>query len=305
MTTNCRRLLKKIIYGTGSTALFFLIAVLIYNTYVGNSIHREETDIKKNNQLFYQYHHHGHSPAILLLHGYGGSPVDIKPLADSLRNKGYAFYIITLPGHGTSPRDLHKTKAREWLTKAFAAYEELKQKYPRVSVVGFSMGGAIAAIIAAEKEVDKLVLISPYFKSRKRWFYILNPTTWAGLLHKIVPFVKKLKIGQINSPEGIKKYNGYRHLPLTTVEELQKIGNLAREKSKAIHCDTLWLHSTGDVVADFRMSLEVFRGIPAKRKYFKEYARSNHIILYDYDGPDAVKKIISFLVGDKHGDTNN
>ncbi len=299
MNKKYRRLFKKKRLWLIFLFLFIFTGLNIYNIYVENSICQEEKDLKQDNQLFFEYDHPGNPPAILLLHGYGGSPLDMMPLIEVLKTKGYAFRMITLPGHGSSPKDLKKTKTQDWLKKVYSSYDELKKKYSKVSLIGFSMGGALAATIAAEKEISKLVLISPYFQVRKQWFYVLSPSTWSSLISKTVPFVKKLKIGQINNPNGLKKYNAYKHIP-STIEELQKIGNLAREKSKSINCDTLWIHSAGDKVADFKISHEMFQEIPAKHKFFIKYTRSNHIILYDYDGPDAIKKIISFLETTRH-----
>ncbi|MFC1692155.1 alpha/beta hydrolase, partial [Candidatus Latescibacterota bacterium] len=218
---------------------------------------------------------------------FGGSPVDLKPLTDALEKGDHAFRSIILPGHGTTPKDLKDVTVDEWLKESFSAYKELKKEYNEVSVVGFSMGGAIALFIAAEKDVNKLVLISPYFKVKEKWFYFGKPEKWANRLTKIIPFVKKPKIGQINDPDGLKRYVAYKSLPTKSIGELSKIGSIATDKGKSVTCETLWIHSKGDIVADFQLSKEVYKSIPSKKKYFIEYNKSNHIILYDYDYKDA------------------
>lgn len=249
-------------------------------------------------QKFSEIRNDGDSPAVLLIHGYGGSPFDLKPLSDALKKEGYAFHAILLPGHGSTPKDLKDIQKSDWLDKASSAYESLKQQYEDVSVVGFSMGGAIALLTAAEKDVNKLVLISPYFKVKEQWFYFGKPEIWAQRLTKIVPFVKKPKIGQINDPNGLKRYVAYRILPTKSVGELSKIGLLAIEKGQNVKCETLWMHSKRDIVADFQLSKTVFKTISSEKKYFIEYIKSNHVILYDYDQIDAVDKIMSFIKGD-------
>ncbi|MFX0200892.1 MAG: alpha/beta hydrolase [Candidatus Hodarchaeota archaeon] len=249
-------------------------------------------------QKLSQINNDGNSPAVLLIHGFGGSPLDVKPLCDALRKRGYAFRAILLPGHGTTPRDLKDIKGGDWVEKTSQSYEYLRQKYDDVSVVGFSMGGAIGISIAAEKDVRKLVLISPYFKVRERWFYFGKPENWAQRLARIVPFVKKPKIGQINDPNGLKRYIAYRNLPTKSVHELSKLGRSAVERAKDVRCETLWMHSKSDIVADFKLSKKVFETVPSMKKHFVEYERSNHIILYDYDHMDAINKAILFLEGD-------
>lgn len=300
MLIGSNKILKKAIT-VAAVMLFLLLSIpLFFNSYVNKSIRAQENYFMNNDiqQKFSEIRNDGTSPAVLLIHGFCGSPIDLKPLTDALKKEGYAFHSIVLPGHGTTPKDLKDIKTNDWLEKTSFAYENLKKRYETVSVVGFSMGGAIGLFIAAEKDVSKLVLISPYFKVKEQWFYLGKPEIWAQRLTKIVPFVKKPKIGQINDPNGLKRYIAYRSLPTKSVSELSKIGRLAIEKSKKVTCETLWIHSKTDVVADFQLSEEVFETIPAKKKYFIEYDKSNHVILYDYDRMDAIDKITSFLKGD-------
>src|SRR5688572_17767016 len=41
--------------------------------------------------------------ACLLLHGFTGSPWDMRPLGERLSERGYAVRAIRLPGHGSTP----------------------------------------------------------------------------------------------------------------------------------------------------------------------------------------------------------
>jgi carboxylesterase len=297
MLTSSNRRLKKAARIAAVIMLLSLSIVSIFNGCAWNSMRKEEYSLMNGGiqQRFSEIRSDGTSPAVLLIHGYGGSPFDVKPLCDALEKRGYAFHAILLPGHGTTPRDLKNIKEKDWLDATGRAYDELKQKYGTVSVVGFSMGGAIAVFTAAENDVSKLVLISPYFKVRQRWFYFGKPEAWARRFAGIIPYVKKPKIGQINDPDGLERYIAYRHLPTKTMRELSSLGRSAVKKAKDVECDTLWMHSKSDIVADFQLGKKVFDSIPAKKKHFVQYEKSNHILLYDYDRIDAIDKAISFL----------
>lgn len=309
MTKKLNIILKKTIAVLVVVILLLLCILLFFRTYIDKLIKTQENYFMENNihQKFSEIHKQGMAPAILLIHGFGGSPFDLKPLTDALEKHGYAFNAIVLPGHGTTPKDLENITKSEWLKKAFTAYEKLKKEYGEVSIVGFSMGGAIGLSIAAEKKVSKLVLISPYFKVKEQWFYFGKPEVWAKRLNKIIPFVKKPKIGQINDPEGLKRYIAYRNLPTKSVSELSILGKFAAAKSKNVTCETLWIHSKKDIVADFEFSKKMFSTIASKKKYFLEYNKSNHVILYDYDHVDAINQIMSFLKGnfDERSKKNN
>ncbi|MGH0054565.1 MAG: alpha/beta hydrolase, partial [Sphaerochaetaceae bacterium] len=75
--------------------------------------------------------------------------------------KGYDVYCPRYPGHGTSRNDFLASKAEDWIGTAHDAYAYLADTYEKVSVVGHSMGGAIATIIADTFGVETLVLIAP------------------------------------------------------------------------------------------------------------------------------------------------
>lgn len=269
------------------------------------SLNREEKSYgKPPNDVYHKFaevSHPGTTPAVLLVHGFGGSPFDFKPLTDELKKQDIAFHAILLPGHGTTPRNLKEITEQQMMDHALNSLDNLKQKYGNVTVVGFSMGGAIALNLAEKQEINQLVLFGAYIDITKKWYYPGKPENWAKRLFRILPYVKKRKYSKnpnftnINDPEGFKRYDSYKHLPVKTVRELVKISQNARQNIESIHCDVLWFHSKGDIAADFKSAKSLFEKIPSKNKTFVEYTRSNHIILYDYDSEDAIKRTIMFL----------
>ena len=46
--------------------------------------------------------HHARA-AVLLLHGFTGSPWEVRPLGESLAARGFHVLAPQLPGHGTTP----------------------------------------------------------------------------------------------------------------------------------------------------------------------------------------------------------
>ncbi len=103
--------------------------------------------------------------AVLMLHGFTGSPWEVRPLAESLAARGYHVLAPRLPGHGGSPEDLLHVSADDWKRAAFNAWEQLAA-FPVRYVAGLSMGGLLSVLLAAEREVTKLVLMAPVFGLR-------------------------------------------------------------------------------------------------------------------------------------------
>jgi alpha-beta hydrolase superfamily lysophospholipase len=140
----------------------------IFNGCAWNSMRKEEDSLVNGSiqQRFSEIRSDGISPAVLLIHGYGGSPFDVKPLCDALEKRGYAFHAILLPGHGTTPRDLKNIKERDWLDATRRAYDELKQKYGTISVVGFSMGGGNSHLYCCRERREQISSHKPLLQSK-------------------------------------------------------------------------------------------------------------------------------------------
>ena len=97
---------------------------------------------------------------IVLLHGFGGSNMDWNDIQPDLARDGFAL-AYDLPGHG---RSLHHPAAGSASGMAKAILADLDGRgVGKAHVAGFSMGGAVAALMAmrAPDRVASLTLIAP------------------------------------------------------------------------------------------------------------------------------------------------
>jgi len=85
----------------------------------------------------------------------------MRPLAVRFAEDGHSVELPLLPGHGTKIEDLVPTRFDDWYRAASAAYLELAGRCERVVVVGLSMGGTLATILAIEHEPAGLIVINP------------------------------------------------------------------------------------------------------------------------------------------------
>ena len=106
--------------------------------------------------------------ACVLIHGFGGDLSEIEYLENHLKayliNENIAdVFSIELAGHGGAKNDLGKTNKYDWLCSVNTKVDELKYIYSNIIVIGFSMGGLIGSQLAAEKLIDRLILINTPF----------------------------------------------------------------------------------------------------------------------------------------------
>lgn len=242
--------------------------------------------------------------ACLLVHGFVGSRKDFGDLGERLAAAGFHVRLARLPGHGTTPRDFARQSPETLYQGLLAEYRELRRHYKAVHVVGFSMGGALATLLASREPVDRLALVAPYFGVTYRWFYVLPPEWWNALFSPVVPYVLKSdRFLQLNKPDGRGNVFSYRLIPTRGVRTLAALGRQARrpETLGRIQCPVLLMISEGDMAASPRAARKAYDalGSPAKQACWV-HRRSNHHLFWDWDAEDCKATVVDFLSKPAH-----
>src|SRR5712692_8608567 len=102
----------------------------------------------------------GDSVGCLLIHGFSGSPWEMRWLGEQLAADGYTVLGPLLAGHGTTPEDMNTTRWPDWYASVVAGYRQLREECEQVIAIGLSLGGALALHLAAHEPVDGLVLMA-------------------------------------------------------------------------------------------------------------------------------------------------
>ncbi len=106
----------------------------------------------------------GGACAALMVHGFPGSPAEMRPLAQVLHQAGWTVEGLLLPGFGPDIETLPDRKYSDWLNAVQTALSQLNREYTQVLLIGHSMGGAVALQAASTGGAAGLVLISPFWK---------------------------------------------------------------------------------------------------------------------------------------------
>ncbi len=117
----------------------------------------------------------GGEDGVLVIHGFTGWPGELRQLSERLNKEGLTVSLPRLPGHGTNARDFMESRWRDWLRRAVDEYLELAATVQRVHLVGFSMGGVLAILLASRFPVGRLVLAAPAVRIRNPFLPLARP----------------------------------------------------------------------------------------------------------------------------------
>ena len=122
----------------------------------------------------------------LLVHGFTGTPKEMRTLGEFLAEKNYTVLGIRLAGHASKPEDIIRTRWRDWLGSVEDGIHLLHQSCSQVIVAGLSMGGMLTTIAASRFPLTGIILMSTLFQMPQdlRLKFI-------GTLKYVMPFVAK------------------------------------------------------------------------------------------------------------------
>jgi len=240
----------------------------------------------------------GRKAACLLLHGWICTPADYGALPQALDAAGWDVYCPLQLGHGTTPRDLRGVTADRLLAHARQHYAAVRRRYQRVVLVGFSMGGAMAAMLAAEHPPDRLVLVAPFCGVRHRWYYLLPAHWWDALVTPLVRYVPR-PAGSISChrPEGRKAILSYGAFPTDASHALFRLrSRLLRDTPLArLTMPTLLVYSTGDDACSPKAIDAFGQRLPAQPKRVTVFTDSGHHLFHDHDREQAIAAVVEFV----------
>jgi carboxylesterase len=173
-----------------------------------------------------------------------------------------------------------KSGASAWIAAAKDAFIDMRGRHGSVSVVGLSMGGALAVLVAAERhDIPALALIAPYLGMPKP-LRIAAATHW--LWGRLVGEVPARNLRSIRDPIEREKNLAYGTVTGRELHELATVVRRARKSLADVRTPALIIQSREDprcspAVAEFALKT---LGSEDKKLVWTEGA--GHVITVDY-----------------------
>lgn len=226
----------------------------------------------------------------LIIHGYTGSPHEVEPLADYLKeHTDWLIDVPTLPGHG-SELDLDNVSHKNWLTAAEHSLNQLKEKTDTIYLIGFSMGGMIAAYLASKHNVDKLVLLAPSGK-------YLSFRQIARDVKGVVSDGFKGKLKENNLYLHYKRKWGT--VPFKANIEFLRLIRFTRRHLNKVKSPVMIAHGQQDMVVPYKTGYYLDKELTSEQKEVVFFEQSRHLICLGEDNATLSRLVYEFLTNEK------
>jgi carboxylesterase len=238
----------------------------------------------------------GDDRGVLCVHGFTGTPFEMRFLGERLHRAGFTVRGVQLPGHGTSVDDLDRTTWYDWSSAVEAEIDDLVRRCRRVAVVGQSLGGLLALHAAARR--DDLAAIATL--AAPLWLGQLGTlaahwTRSGGPLAR-VRRIPKLGGSDVRDREAKAANPCYRSIPTRALGSLCDFMRVVDAELPNVRAPTLIVHARHDHTAPVGSAVRIASragGRPLRTRILDE---SYHLVAIDVER-DAVAAEVSTFFG--------
>ncbi len=231
----------------------------------------------------------------LLIHGFSGSPPEMRPMGEYLAQRGLTVLGVRLAGHGTTPEDMARTTWRDWVASAEAGLRELEACCEQVFVAGLSMGGLITLHLAAHHPLDGIVAMAAPSHIAD-WRFRFMP-----LAQYFIRWVTPNIESDLTDPEAEEHMSSYQVLPIRCIVSLGQLLRLARRELSRIQAPALIMQGEKDHHVPSDSARIIFEGLGATEKEVVWWSNSGHCITVDSEREAVWARAYEFIANHSKG----
>ena len=234
----------------------------------------------------------GDDVGVVCIHGFTGSPYEMKYLGEALARTGRTVRGLLLPGHGTSVDDLERTDWQDWAAAVEREIDAMFRRCRSVAVVGQSLGGLLALHAAAHRpELACVVsLAAPLWLGGisgriARWL--------TGPVGRRIRRIPKLGGSDVRDRRVRAENPGYNAIPTRALGQLFAFMRVVDAELPQVEPPVLVLHARRDHTAPVACAMRIAERTRARRVRILE--RSFHLIASDVERDLVAAEVIAFI----------
>ncbi len=231
----------------------------------------------------------GGKTGCLLIHGFTGTPKEMRMLAESLAMENYTILAPRLFAHASDPEHMNRAKWEDWVLTVEDGLNLLRGCTDQQVIMGLSMGGVLALLTAAKFAVAGVVTFSAPgrmpFPERTRWLPIAQH------------FVRRIPKGtpDWHNVEAQKDHIDYPFYPTRSIIQLKKLIAEMQKELPGVTSPALLVQSRLDRGIPSDSLDQIFSKIssPDKTAFYVE--NSGHVVIREPDRELIFLEVKKFL----------
>lgn len=234
----------------------------------------------------------GGDVGIVLVHGFTGTPFEVRPLGEHLAREGFAVRAPLLPGHGATIDALDRTTWRDWADEVDRTVEAMQRRHRRVAVIGQSLGGLLALHLGTRRRdlaaIGSLAapLWLPWLAAR------VAASTQRGILRG-VRTLPKLGGSDVRDRRVRAENPCYDAIPTRALGHLLAFMRIVDDALPLVAPPVLVLHGAQDHTAPVACAARIAARTRAQR--LRILPRSYHLIASDVERDIVAAEVTRFV----------
>ncbi len=231
----------------------------------------------------------GGQTGCLLIHGFTGTPKEMRMLGDSLAGEHYTILTPRLAGHATSIEDITRSHWEDWVASVEDGLNLLKGCTTRQVVMGLSMGGVLALLAAARFSPAAVVTFSAPSS--------LPGDPRAKYLPYLKYFIRKVSKGapDWHNPQAAADHVDYPYYPTPAILELKELIETMRAELGQVTIPALFVQSRQDHGIPAESLDTLYAGVGSTDKTTFWVEDSGHVVIREPDRERIFIEVKKFL----------
>lgn len=247
----------------------------------------------------WSHHAPGSDVGVVVTHGFTGSPISTRPLGERLAEEGWNVVVPRLPGHGTSWRDLARTRYADYRVALDQVVDELAGRADHVVLVGLSLGGTLVLDVTAGLHraglagvIAGVVTINGQVLDRDEFVAKLGP-----VLQHVVPVVPReaagLPTNDISKPGVVE--GSYAFVPAKAGQSVARAFRGVRHRLSEVDVPLLVAHSPQDHSVAPENAAAILELVGTEETTELVLERSFHVATLDHDAELLADEVAAFV----------
>lgn len=234
---------------------------------------------------------------VLMLHGFMGSPLSSRPMAEYLCQQGIVTHCPLLPGHGHFPNKLYNIPRQDWIAEAEEAYAFIRGRCDHLFIIGHSMGNVLGAhLITTHGGVAGQAMLAPVYDvpdGRLRYVNFVRPFMPWFYPHKsksrsMQKLMKERLLDfdptlDLDDPEVQAQLPEISRVPVSSMCEMVNMINFGRGLWSQLDVPVRIFIGEDDRAASADNARKIFDLLPTTDKKFHSFPKTGHELMRPFE----------------------